>query len=170
MSAIQSVKKNALIHIHADSPLRIVSTKSVFGCHVCQLWTGIDFVCGNYRLKTRWSSHINVCKSVLEAVQLPARDETTSDLHTALFNLSQQCALALQWILSHCERDGNEEADTFYKEGSKLRQFPHHISNAEAKTLVKNHFHQNWKQRRDKTAEDTSLRQTTAQFIKNIHL
>ena len=33
------------------------------------------------------------------------------------------------------------------KEGSKLRQFPHHIPYAEAKTLTKNRFHQYWKQR-----------------------
>ena len=29
----------------------------------------------------------------------------------ALFNLSQQCTVALQWIPSHCEIEGNEEAD-----------------------------------------------------------
>ena len=68
------------------------------------------------------------CKSVLEAVQLPAGDETTSDLHTALFNLSQQCTLALQWVPLHCAIDGNEETEKLSKAGSKRKQCPHHIS------------------------------------------
>ena len=52
-----------------------------------------------------------------------------------------------------------EEADRLSKAGSKLRQFPHHVSYPEAKTLIKNRFHQNWKQRRDVNVEDTSLRE-----------
>ena len=85
------------------------------------------------------------CKSVLENLQAPAKDENTQSLQSALFNLSEQCTIALQWIPSHCQIDGNERADRLSKSGSKQEQFEHPVSYPEAKTLVKSQFQQNWK-------------------------
>ena len=61
--------------------------------------------------------------------------------------MSQKTNLVLQWIPAHCGIKGNEEADKLSKEGSKATQEDHPISYSEAKTLLRNCFHNSWKAR-----------------------
>ena len=97
------------------------------------------------------------CKSVLDNLRSPARNQSTSELHAALLHLSIRHTIVLQWIPSHCQIEGNEEADKLSKEGSKSEQPPTSISYSEAKGLIKNTFHQAWKDKLNIPTEDISL-------------
>ena len=52
--------------------------------------------------------------------------------------------VVLQWIPSHCDISGNEEADKLSKAGSRLEQPTHPVSYPEVKTLIKSRFRQQW--------------------------
>ncbi|XP_041349305.1 uncharacterized protein LOC121368632 [Gigantopelta aegis] len=84
------------------------------------------------------------CKSVLETVMSPAKTNTSGALQRALSQLSQTRTIALQWIPSHCDISGNEEADRLSKAGSKRQQLRHPISYPEAKTLIQYKLRQEW--------------------------
>ena len=80
-----------------------------------------------------------------------------STLQYALSELSPTKPTALQWIPSHCDIRGNEEADSLSKAGSKIQQFRHPISYPEIKTLIQHKIRQEWCHQHNITGEDTSL-------------
>ena len=51
----------------------------------------------------------------------------------------------IQWIPSHCNITGKEEADKLAKKGGQLPQTDYQISYEEAKTVTKGHYYEQWK-------------------------
>ena len=84
--------------------------------------------------------------SVLQAVQNPLNKELNT-LSSALTLLQQSNdATIIQWIPSHCNIRGNEEADRLAKEGGQLTQDIIETTFEEAKTIVKEKQKKKWKQ------------------------
>ena len=73
--------------------------------------------------------------------------------------LKSKTSVTLQWIPSHCGVGGNEEADRLSKMGSKLKQSAHPMSYSEAKTILRNNFRTEWRQRLDIGTEEDSIHQ-----------
>ena len=67
--------------------------------------------------------------------------------------------MTLQWIPSHCGVGGNEEADRLSTMGSKLEQSAQPMSYSEAKTILRNNFRTEWRQRLDIGTEEDSIHQ-----------
>ena len=84
--------------------------------------------------------------SVLQALKNPKNQEM-SDLATALnmLHLSTEKTV-VQWIPSHCNIHGNEEADRLAKDGGKIPQENHQVTYGEAKTIVKEKQKRRWLQ------------------------
>ena len=82
--------------------------------------------------------------SVLQA--LPnCRNKEMNSLASALSSLQHSTELTvLQWIPSHCNIPGNEEADTLAKEGGKLGQEDDGVTYEEAKTIIKEKQKKKW--------------------------
>jgi hypothetical protein len=60
----------------------------------------------------------------------------------------------IQWIPSHCNITGNEDADRLAKEG-RSPQTDYQISSEEAKMVIKGHYFEQWKRLHPKlTAEN----------------
>ncbi|XP_070181840.1 uncharacterized protein [Littorina saxatilis] len=82
--------------------------------------------------------------SVLQAVQNP-RNKELNTLASALTNLQQSTEqTVIQWIPSHCNIQGNEEADRLAKEGGQLPQDEQEVTYEEAKTIVKEKQKRRW--------------------------
>ena len=79
------------------------------------------------------------------------------DIRRALKELNLKTHLVLQWIPSHCGVQGNERADRLSKEGSKEKQYEHPVPYSEAKTLLRNFFHNTWRERLGTTTGRDSL-------------
>ena len=60
-----------------------------------------------------------------------------SEVETALIDLAAQSNLTLQWIPAHCGIQGNEQADSFVREGDQLDQEDRYISYTDEKTVIK---------------------------------
>ena len=71
----------------------------------------------------------------------------TRDIQENISLLSKHNKVVLQWIPAHVGIAGNETADKLAKEGSKLPQPKLPMSYPEAKTLLKNSFRSEWKNR-----------------------
>ena len=97
------------------------------------------------------------CQSVLESLQSLPNDKLSSDIQRALSRLSEKCSVVMQWIPSHCQIPGNEEADKQAKQGSTMEQFPHPSSYTEAKTIIKSSCHNKWKLRLGVDSKDDTL-------------
>ena len=67
--------------------------------------------------------------------------------------------MTLQWIPSHCGVGGNEEANKLSKMGSKLEQSAHPMSYSKAKTILRNNFGMEWRQRLDIRTEEDNIHQ-----------
>ena len=106
------------------------------------------------------------CKSMLQSVQ-GSRDQSQlmRSIRRELSSLSQKTNLVLQWIPAHCDIKGNEEADKLSKEGSKATQEDHPISYSEAKTLLRNCFHNSWRARLGPREKDETDHLTRRQQI-----
>ena len=87
------------------------------------------------------------CKSVLQGIQTNRNERLLTDIKTALHHLSRQSTVTLQWIPSHCGISGNEKADALSKAGSKMEQPSHLVTYREAKTIIHNHYSNQWKER-----------------------
>ena len=98
------------------------------------------------------------CKSLLQSLQ-SCRDQNQlmEDIRREFKELNSKTHLVLQWIPSHCGVQGNEQADRLSKEGSKATQYEHPVPYSEAKTLLKNCFHNSWKERLGITTERDSI-------------
>ncbi|KAK7090611.1 hypothetical protein V1264_010383 [Littorina saxatilis] len=84
--------------------------------------------------------------SVLQALSNP-QNQDVSELATALTTLQQSTEkTVIQWIPSHCNIQGNEEADRLAKEGGKLPQENQQVTFGEAKTIVKEKQRKRWLQ------------------------
>ena len=84
--------------------------------------------------------------SVLQATTNP-HNKDLNELVDALHNLQLSTEkTVIQWIPSHCDIQGNEEADRLAKEGGKMPQTPEEISYEEAKTLIKDEQKKRWLQ------------------------
>ncbi|XP_070180464.1 uncharacterized protein [Littorina saxatilis] len=80
----------------------------------------------------------------LQAVQNP-RNKELNTLASALTNLQQSTEqTVIQWIPSHCNIQGNEEADRLAKEGGQLSQDEQEVTYEEAKTIVKEKQKRRW--------------------------
>ena len=73
--------------------------------------------------------------------------------------LSTKCRVTLQWIPCHCGVGGNEEADWLSKMGNKLEQSAHPMSSIEVKSILRNNFRTEWRQRLDIGTEEDSIHQ-----------
>ena len=73
-------------------------------------------------------------------------DKSFSDLHELREMLSKMSKTykraVIQWIPSHCNITGNEEADKLDKEGGRLPQTDYQISYEEAKTVTKGYYYE----------------------------
>jgi ribonuclease HI len=84
--------------------------------------------------------------SVLQAVQNP-KNKDLNPLVSALARLQQATELTIiQWIPSHCNIAGNEEADRLAKEGGQQPQEEQEISYEEVKTIIKEKQKKRWLQ------------------------
>ena len=84
--------------------------------------------------------------SVLQALNNPKCTEL-NDLSSSLKTLRQSTEkTVLQWIPSHCNIKGNEEADRLAKEGSRQHQESKEVSYAEAKAIGKEKLKRRWLQ------------------------
>jgi len=82
--------------------------------------------------------------SVLQALQNP-RIKELNHLVTALNALQESTGqTVIQWIPSHCNIRGNEEADQLAKEGGQLPQKEQNITFTEAKTILKEKQRKKW--------------------------
>ena len=98
------------------------------------------------------------CKSLLQSLQSGReQNKIMTDLRKELTGLNPRTTLAIQWIPSHCGVSGNEEADKLSKEGSKQKQPVNPVSYSEAKTLLKNCFHNVWKERLGNPSQTDSI-------------
>ena len=82
--------------------------------------------------------------SVLQALQ-SNRDTELNDLSAALASLCRGHAVILQWISSHCNVPGNEDADSLAKEGTAKEQVDRSTSYPEVKTILKAKQHSKWR-------------------------
>ena len=74
------------------------------------------------------------------------RNEDLDELRVALSALSDNFERAvIQWIPSHCDISGNEEADRLAKEGGKLTQNDVQMSYSDVKVAIGNSFAGKWK-------------------------
>ncbi|XP_076443246.1 uncharacterized protein LOC143281871 [Babylonia areolata] len=73
--------------------------------------------------------------------------------------LSARTTTVLQWIRSHCHIAGNEEADKLSKAGSRLTQSAHPLSFGEAKTILRSHFRNSWREWLHLGPEEDSIHQ-----------
>ena len=76
-----------------------------------------------------------------------------------MFLTGENPPLTLQWIPSHCGVGGNEEAGRLSKMGSKLEQSAQPMSYSEAKTILRNNFRTEWRQRLGIGTEEDSIHQ-----------
>ena len=92
-------------------------------------------------------------------------EATTAKTKVRLFGYKLFCFepslifVILQSNPSHCGVGGNEEADRLSKMGSKLEQSAHSMSYGEAKTILRNNFRTEWRQRLDIGTEEDSIHQ-----------
>ena len=86
------------------------------------------------------------CRSILQSLQSPGGDQIFSNIRQ-LSLLKNKTSVTLLWIPSHCGVGGNEEADRLSKMGSKLEQSAHPMSYSEEKTILRNNFRTEWRQR-----------------------
>ena len=68
------------------------------------------------------------CQSILQRLQLPGGEQIFSNIGEELSLLDDKTSVTLQWILSHCGVEGNEEGDQLSEIGSKLEQSAHPMS------------------------------------------
>ena len=99
------------------------------------------------------------CRSILQSLQSPGGDQIFSNIRQELSLLKNKTPSTLQWIPSYCGVGGNEEADQLSKMGSKLEQSKQPMSYSEAKTILRNYFKTEWRQRLDIGTEEDSILQ-----------
>jgi ribonuclease HI len=88
--------------------------------------------------------------SVITALKCHKNTEL-NELRAILAQLCQNFQkVAIQWIPSHCNIQGNENADRLAKEGGHLPQEDYLVSYEEAKTLIKGHYNAQWKEHHPK--------------------
>ena len=158
-------------HVYTDGSAEEATRNGGGGILICQkdrTFTRISIATGklstNYKaeaeaLKTAASAvmqsrekvHNNVvifsdALSVLQGLINPKNKELDS-LAAALDNLQKSTEkTTIQWIPSHCNIPGNEEADRLAKEGGKQQQEDMQITYSEAKTLIKEKQQKKWLQ------------------------
>ena len=93
------------------------------------------------------------------SLQSPGGDQIFSKIGQELSLLKNKTPVTLQWIPYHCGVRGNEEADRLSKMGSKLEQSAQPMSYSEAKTILRNNFRTEWRQRLDIGTEEDSIHQ-----------
>ena len=99
------------------------------------------------------------CRSILQSLQSPGGYQIFRNIRQELSLLKNKTSVTFQWISSHCGVGGNEEADRLSKMGSKLEQSAPPMSYSEAKTILRNNFRTEWRQRLDIRAEEDSIHQ-----------
>ena len=97
--------------------------------------------------------------SILQNLQSPGGDQSFSNIRREQSLLKNKTSVALQWISSHCGVGGNEETDWLSKMGGKLEQSAQPMSYSEAKTILRNNFRTEWRQRLDIGTEEDSIHQ-----------
>nr|KAG5699264.1 hypothetical protein BaRGS_000466 [Batillaria attramentaria] len=84
--------------------------------------------------------------SVLQALLSP-RNKDLNTLAASLARLQQSTEhTVIQWVPSHCNIHGNEEADRLAKDGSRLPQEEQELNFEEAKTIVREIQRRRWRQ------------------------
>ena len=82
--------------------------------------------------------------SVIQALQ-NHKNKELNELASAMHNAQQAFEkIVIQWIPSHCDIQGNEEADRLAKEGSRMPQENQPVTYEEAKTMVKKTQRRRW--------------------------
>ena len=99
------------------------------------------------------------CRSILQSLQSPGGDQIFSNIKQELSLFKNKTSVSLQWTPSRCGVRGNEEADRLSKMGSKLGQSAHPMSYSETKSILRNNFRTEWRQRLDIGAEEDSIHQ-----------
>ena len=99
------------------------------------------------------------CRPLLQRLQSPGGEQIFSNISQELSLLRNKTSVTLQWIPSHCGVGGNEEADRLSKMGSKLEQSAHPMPYSEAKTILRNNFRTESRQRLDIGTEEDSIHQ-----------
>ena len=99
------------------------------------------------------------CGSIMQSLQSAGWAQIFNDIRQELSLLKNKTSVTLQWIPSHCRVGGNEEADWLSKMGSKLVQSAHPMSYSEAKTILRNNFRTEWRQRLNTGTEEDSIHQ-----------
>ena len=88
------------------------------------------------------------CRSILQSLQSPGGDQIFSNIRQELSLLNNKTSVTLQWIPCHCGVGGNEEAYRLSIMGSKLEQPAYPMTYNEAKTILRNNFRTEWRQKR----------------------
>ena len=110
------------------------------------------------RLPTK-TMFLTDCRSILQSLKSPGEEQIFSNIRQELSLLKNKTSVTLQRIPSHCGFGGHEEADWMSKKGSKLEQSAHPMSYCKAKTILRNNFRTEWRQRLDTGTEEDSIQQ-----------
>ena len=99
------------------------------------------------------------CKSLLdiEGLQSTGNEGQLTHIKTTLCDLFNKSSVTLQWVPSHCGIPGNEKADALSKAGSKMEQLNHPVTYREAKTIIKNHYRNQWKRKQGTDSNDDAI-------------
>ena len=62
--------------------------------------------------------------------------------------------MTVQWLPAHCGLSGNERADGLAKKGSTMDQPSRPLSFSQAKTIIKSHFWEKWREGHAGSGED----------------
>ena len=99
------------------------------------------------------------CRSILQSLQSPGGEQIFSNIRQELSLLKNKTSVTLQCIPSHCDVGLNEEADRLSNMGCKLEQSAQPMSYRKAKTILRNNFRTEWRQRLDIGTEEDSIHQ-----------
>lgn len=109
--------------------------------------------------KEKYIAIFTDAKSVVSVLKSKSNTELV-DLKAALYSLSQKSErVVIQWIPSHCNIPGNEEADKLAKKGGRLHQPDIDITYNEAKRFIKSTYRTKWESEHPGCEKDDTYHQ-----------